>query len=199
MGPKLHCHFKIPSILNTFVTNTEYKVVIPYHITESENDLCWKGPLEVNWSNSAAQAGPPKVGCPEGFAQTTSSQLLSISTEGDPTAFLGNLHHHLQKQSTEVVPDSQTEPLVFQCASAPSWPNTGCHWQQPCSLHPPFRYLQTLVRSSWASTFPHSTAPALSLSLALLHRGNHTWKPHRVYILYINPKQKHELCRIASL
>ena len=52
------------------------------------NHRVTKEPLDVIWSNSPAQAGPPRPSCP-GWQK--SRQLLNISEDEDSTNFLGTL------------------------------------------------------------------------------------------------------------
>lgn len=88
------------------------------------------------------------------LCRTMSRQLSNISNDGDSTTFLGNLCYGLVtlmfRQSFSHF-SSRPLPLVSTDRSL-----------APSSLHPSFRYFDTLMRSFLSLSFSYLTAPALS-------------------------------------
>ena len=87
-----------------------------------------QGPLEIIWSISPAQAGPPR-------ARTVSTWLLNNSKEGDPTSFLGNLCQCLVTVTArKMFPGVHTAPPVFHFVPIASGSVTRHHWEESGSF-----------------------------------------------------------------
>jgi len=128
-------------------------------VTESQNGLACKGPLEVILSNPLTQAGPPRAGC-QGCVQMAFEYLQGWrlhNLPGQPVPVLG---HPLSKK---VFPDVQWECPGFQSVPIAFGLSLGTTEQSLAlsSLHPPCRYLCTLMRSPRAFSSP---VPSLSAS-----------------------------------
>ena len=123
----------------------------PTRNREPQNGWGWKGSLEVIWSKPPAQAGPPTADCPgpcpDGF--------WISPKDGDYTTSLGSLC-----QCSVTFPVKKCflmfrgNLLCFSLCPLPLVLSLGTTEKSlaPSSLHPPFRYLCTLIRSPWTSS-----------------------------------------------
>ena len=89
--------------------------------TDSQNCCGWKGLLEVTWSNRLLKHL-------ELLTQDHVQAAFEDLQGGIPNNLSGQpvpvLHH---PHSTEVIPDVQREPLVFQSVTIASCPGNGHH------------------------------------------------------------------------
>lgn len=103
-------------------------------ITESQTSWGWKRPLKVIWTNPPAQTGPPRISwpgpCPSGLLNTFSDREATTSL-GDLLALTVKCFLMLSFCPLPVVLSQVTTEKTL------AW----------FSLHPPVKYLHTLVRS----------------------------------------------------
>lgn len=106
----------------------------------------------IIWSILPAQGGLPTAGS-QGDVQMAFKYLRGQRCHNLPGQLLPVLSY---PHSKNVFPSVWTKPPVLVCAHY-LW---SCHWATenkvlPSSLHPPFRYLVTLMRSSVSLHFSH--------------------------------------------
>lgn len=93
----------VPGLRNKLV---EINYQVPLY-TESQNSLGWRVPLEVIWSNCAAEAQVHRAGCPIPCPGNIPEKRYH-DFSGHPVPMLCRLH------STEVIPDSQVENIILR-------------------------------------------------------------------------------------
>lgn len=119
--------------------------------TDTQNAWCWKVCLEVIWSNTLAQAGPPRTVCSE-----PCPDCFSTSPRMEISHPLGSLSRW-------------SVTLTVKICFLTFWQNPLFSWLcllllvlplgktakrlTPSSLHPSFRYLYILMRSPLSSLF----------------------------------------------
>ena len=111
-------------------------------ITESQNGWGWKGPLEVIWSNTPAQAGPPRSAC---LGPSPGHFWISprMQTQLPLWATCACAH-----SPSQCFPMFRGNLLCFSLCPLPLVLLLGATEKSlvPSSLHPLFRYLHTLIR-----------------------------------------------------
>lgn len=126
--------------------------------------------LGGDFAQPPVHACPPRDTCPG----PCTSVLLDFSREEDFSASLGNVCSVSFTVKT-IFPGVQREPPVFQCCPSPLILSLGLTEQclAPLSLHPPFRYFDTL-RFPTEALFSRLNCP-ISLSLPHYAPVSPTW------------------------
>lgn len=95
-----------------------------YQCTLSQNAEAWEQPLELIRSNSPAEAGPPRGGCP---GPASFVQALFEDLQGVHKLFGECMPVLCKLQSKEIFCDVQLEPPLFHFVLVMSIPSSGHH------------------------------------------------------------------------
>lgn len=128
-----------------------------WHLTEQQHGWCWKRSLEAVWSNPMFKHGHTQQGVQDCVNSVTSRRLHNLSGRLMPVLY----HLHCRKMP----PDVQTEPPMLLFVFMPlvlTLDSTKKSLAQS-SLHPPFSYLYTLMKSSWSFSSPGWAVPTPSV------------------------------------